>query len=208
MQRIKRFVASLALFFVCIAPNGFADTYRCKSADGTFRYTDRYCGDDAESVVKQSLVSVDEAVGTTIRPTKNEFSAIPHEDYMIGEAKRIGRSILPDQRFVDAKILHIAYRPPENGPKIFDRPEPLHKFDNFPGWGIILHYGPDGIRKVWQIQYQFRDTYALDHDGDQHRVMLLETIEIKKDGEPYTPPTMQKANSLEMKKTGVWKVRR
>ena len=89
MRKIKRFALILALLVACIIPNGIADTYRCRSADGTIRYTDRYCGEDAESVVKQAPASVDEAVGMPIRPTKNEFSAMTYDDYLIGEAKRI-----------------------------------------------------------------------------------------------------------------------
>jgi hypothetical protein len=205
---MKRLVASLIFIFILWAPCCFADTFRCKSADGTVRYTDRYCGEDTESEVKQSLASVDEAVGRTIRPSKNEFSATTYEDYLIGEARRIGQSILPGQWFVDAKIRHIAYKPPQNGPKVFDRPEPEYKFDNVPGWGVVLHYGPDSNRRVWEIQYQFHHTDTLDNHGDRHGAMLLETISIKKDGEPFTPHTMQNAKRLEMKKTGVWKVRR
>jgi hypothetical protein len=205
---MKWLIGSLVCFFLAAASIGFADTYRCRFADGTIRYSDRYCGADAQLVVKQSPADVDEAVGMTIRPSKNEFSATTYEDYLIGEAKRIGRSILPDQRFVDAEILHISYKPPQNRPKVFDRPEPQYKFDNFAGWGIILHYGPDGNRKVWEIQYQFRHTYILDDHGDQHNAMLLETISIKKDGAAFTPQTMQNVKRLEMKKTGVWTVRR
>jgi hypothetical protein len=56
--------------------------------------------------------------------------------------------------------------------------------------------------------YQFRHAYTLDDHGDQHNAMLLETISIKKDGAAFTPQAMRHVKRLEMKKTGVWKVRR
>lgn len=181
-----------------------ADIYKCVSDDGVISFSDRPCGNDAEIIIKQSLPSVDDAVGVEIEPYLKPYTSKTYGEYITNQAKRISRSILPGQWFIASELIRV-YGPSPRGSHSFPKPKPI--YGTTPGWVIILFYGPESNVKKWELKFQFVSLVRKDIDGIARSVVFLKSISIKNNGEPFTPPTMHHVKNLKRIGTGKWEVR-
>jgi hypothetical protein len=161
-----------------------ADIFKCVSEDGVVKFSDEPCSKKAEVAFETEELNFDAAIGNA-SPYSNlpiPISQFNPED-MVTHAKKIGQTILQGEYNNNAR---------------------LERYRSSRYWTsrVYLYFGPasDDWRYVVQMNYnevrRFQDQYV-----------WLDSIEVKKHGKPYDPPSMNNAKTFKKMGVGKWEIK-
>lgn len=197
-------IISLVIIMV-MAGSVLADIYKCKSPSGVTIYSDEPCGKNAKLFIRESAKTVDGAVAEEIEINRGPWSERRRENNIAADARRIGATILPNQFFTSADVIHIAYSPSDPPPSSFPRATPHKKYGKVPGWVVCLKYHSSKKQDEYELKFRFDNKKVKQASGDSKYAVLLRTISVKKNGKPFFPDSMRNVQNLKFNANGEWK---
>jgi len=161
-----------------------ADIYKCVSKDGVVTFSDRPCSADAEILLDEMEISLDEAVEEASPFADITIDSQTAAEVMLAHARKMGKCILPDEPFNEYLV--------EGGERGGGR---------YPSWAITLKYGPPEKPSKWRIRMEYKTRHV---DGVPR--VWLTTVFVLLWSQYEDPPTMEKTQTLEKVRTGKYQL--
>ena len=93
-----RLIIAISLVSTILIPTiAFTDVYKCVSEDGVVTYSDQPCGEQADVFIRNSDLSVDDAIGNASPYTHPVTLARDIRSDVMLHARKVGRSIFPNE---------------------------------------------------------------------------------------------------------------
>ena len=183
---MKKTVVFYVLAMMIMAITAFADIYKCVSDDGVVKYSDEPCGKQTEVILRtsNSKGSLDDAMG--VAPFSGRIGSrkdIINELRL--QAINLVKLILPEEEYKGVKA---------------------QSFFGSPG-GVTfsaLLGSPKKKKVMWDVSITYSIETGADKGGDYDINIRLKSITILKDGNPFSPASMNAVKRLNEISEGRW----
>lgn len=168
------------------APQVMADIYKCVSEDGTVKFSDEPCSNNAQVAFEtEDSKTFDEIIGQGYPyPDMPLAPELITTGGIVAHAKKIAACIIPNE-YIYAIEPRRSFKP-GSGPTY--------------SWDVDLYLGPEDTKK-YLIRLDYID-FPVKHKG---MYVYLRKIEIFKEGHFFDPPSLSNVRKFKRVEKGRWK---